>query len=152
MYIALSLLLLFIGSTSAGKTGDFGILTACTIKQDLRLECYYANCSSSPSFECEFKTSNGSQLTSKSKTCRYTLVNHTVEYKQNITSYNCTLTRKDRREEKQITINYNIRKGPKQIKRCRDTTGLLLHPAPALLWPVVILSLWRVLVTDSQTT
>lgn len=38
------------------------------------------------------------------------------------------------------------------IKPCPATIGLLLHRAPTLLWPVVILSLWRVLVTDSQTT
>ncbi|XP_041796625.1 uncharacterized protein LOC121609133 [Chelmon rostratus] len=154
MHISLSLLLFFIGSASAKKQGDFGIFSACITKNNsLRLDCYYAECPSSPPFICEFMTSDGSLLAKgTNEMCRLFLPDHPLLHGNKTTNYNCTLTRRNRREEKQITIDYSIRTGKQRIKPCRATTGMLLQEAPTLLWPMVIVSLWRVLVTDSQTT
>lgn len=78
----------------------------------LRLKCYYAHCPGSPPYECEFFTSAGSQIPKESnKTCRILIPNHRVLYGNTTTSYNCTLTRKDRKEYKYITIDYSIRQG-----------------------------------------
>ncbi|XP_056230689.1 uncharacterized protein LOC130168120 isoform X2 [Seriola aureovittata] len=153
MYICLSLLFFFMGST-AKKQGDFGIFTACTTKnKSLRLDCYYANCPDSPSFKCTFMTSSGVVISNATDdNCKLTLPDEGPLYTKKVKNYNCTLKRKERTEHKQISVDFSIRHGKKRIKPCPDTTGLLLHQAPTSLWPVVILSLWRVLVTDSQTT
>lgn len=78
----------------------------------LRLKCYYAHCPDSPPYECEFFTSTGSQILKEcNKKCRVTIPNHRLLYGNTTTSYNCTLTRKNRKEDKYITINYSKRSG-----------------------------------------
>ncbi|XP_028428661.1 uncharacterized protein LOC114552215 isoform X2 [Perca flavescens] len=151
MYISLFLLFLLIGSTSTKGSGNFGIFTACIDNNNLRLECYYPGCQDSPPYTCVFMTSNGSLPANPSKLCKLCLLNHPVLYANKTMNYSCILTRRNRREEKQITIDYSILKGNQgHISPCSGTTGYLLHRSPPLLWPVVILSLWRVL--GSQTT
>ncbi|KAK9520431.1 hypothetical protein VZT92_020317 [Zoarces viviparus] len=152
MHISLSLLFLLIGSTWTLKEGDFGILTACTSNSSLRLQCRYALCKGSPPFSCTFSTSDGSLPANQSNKCNITIPNHSVLFEHKPMTYYCTLTRKLRMEEKQITIDYSIRKGKKSIKSCKGSTGLLLHRPPTFLCPVVVLSLWRVLGTDGSTT
>ncbi|KAM3616013.1 uncharacterized protein V6R79_010822 [Siganus canaliculatus] len=112
MYMSLSLLFL-IDSSLPAKQGDFGIFTACTTKNDgLRLDCYYASCRKSPSFSCEFKAWNGTSLaTASDDMCKYFVSDHRLLYGNKTTNYNCTLIRRKRREDKQITIDYSIRKG-----------------------------------------
>ncbi|KAG7479049.1 hypothetical protein JOB18_016474 [Solea senegalensis] len=150
MYITLSLLLFFTGSSSAKKQGDFGLFNACITKNaSLSLECNYPNCSGSPSFFCEFKTSTGVSLfNGTDHTCRYIIADHGQQHGANVMSYNCTLKRKNRIEEKQITIDYSIKKGKKRIKPCSHA-GLHLHEAPAAMWPVLLLSLWSFRVTHT---
>lgn len=145
-----------------------------------RLNCHYANCSTPyPSFSCKFMTSNGSVLAhATNEHCRYILQNHRVHHFNTTTHYRCTLTRKNRREEKYITINYSVCRGkskwkprfkkgkifsqrknsiisvppsPDCIKPCHNTLGLLMHQGPSALWPVVFLSLWRIFSADNQT-
>ncbi|KAF1393655.1 hypothetical protein PFLUV_G00018290 [Perca fluviatilis] len=149
MYISLFLLFLLIGSTSTKRSGNFGIFTACIDNTSLRLECHYQGCRDSPPYDCVFMTSNRSLPANPSNPCKLHLPDHPVLYANKPMNYSCILTRRNRREEKQITIDYRMgKKG--HISPCSGTTGYLLHRSPPLLWPVVILSLWRVL--SSQTT
>ncbi|TNN01371.1 hypothetical protein fugu_010753 [Takifugu bimaculatus] len=146
-------LVLFIGSTSGKKQGDFGIFSACVLNNSLRLRCHYADCPDSPPYDCDFFTSEGSKIsTEPDRKCRIVLPNHPVLYSNTTTSYNCTLTRRNRNESKHITIDYSIRQGKQRIRNCTSASCFLLHPAPDLLWPAVVLSLWGVLLTDGQPT
>lgn len=148
---------------------------------NFRLNCHYANCSTPyPSFSCKFMTANGSLLAhATNEHCRHILLNHRLHYSNTTTHYRCILTRKKRREEKNITINYNVCRGkskwkkqiikrnvvtertllaiifvplsPDCIKSCHNMMGLLLHQGPAALWPVVFMSLWRIFNANSPT-
>lgn len=145
-----------------------------------RLNCHYANCSTpSPPFDCKFMTSNRSLLAeTTNEKCWHILQDHKLHHANKTTNYTCILTRRKRKEEKHITIDYSTCRGkskykthifkkcigrallgiisiplpPDCIRPCRNMLGLLSHQAPAALWPVVFLSLWRVLSTDNQTT
>ncbi|KAL3057740.1 hypothetical protein OYC64_008071 [Pagothenia borchgrevinki] len=153
MHTYVFLLFLFIGSTLNKKEGDFGTITACRYKnRSLRLDCSYAYCKDSPEFTCTFTASVEFLKANTSTDCKPVLEDHRVQYLNKTTSYSCNLTRKGTTYVKNITIDYSIGKGKAIIKDCPDTTGLLMHRSPTLLWPVVVLSLWRVLRTDSQTT
>lgn len=78
-----------------------------------RLNCHYANCSTPyPPFSCKFMAANGSMLAhGTNENCRHILTNHRLHYSNTTTHYRCILTRKKRREEKNITINYNVCRG-----------------------------------------
>lgn len=81
-----------------------------------RLDCYYQECPNPPhtSFSCEFKTSNKKILAIKENMmCKNYTVPLTVHNpkEDNVTYFTCTLTRNKRKEEKNITINYSIKKG-----------------------------------------
>lgn len=145
-----------------------------------RLNCHYANCSTpNPSFSCKFMTANGTLLAqATNEHCRYILPHHRAHHFNTTTHYRCALTRKNRREEKHIVINYSVCRGkskwkphfetgsvgggsprknsiisvpPDCIRPCHNTLGLRMHQGPAALWPVVFLSLWRISSTDNQT-
>jgi len=130
-----------------------------------RLRCRYAPCPNSPPFDCKMKTSDGLPLPDPLENCTLPLPRHRALHGNATTSYNCTLTRKGRREELRIVIDYSVGKGrggcappapgavglnlcpscPGHIKDCRGTSGARLHGAPPLLWPAAALSLWAVL-------
>lgn len=75
----------------------------------LRLNCYYAPCLGAPPYDCEVFTSTGSLILKESNgKCWVIIPNHRLLYGNTTTSYNCTLTRRTRREEKSITIDYSI--------------------------------------------
>ncbi|KAI9548110.1 hypothetical protein NQZ68_013130 [Dissostichus eleginoides] len=153
MHTYVFLLFLFIGSTLNKKQGDFGTFTACRYKNNsLRLDCSYGECQHSPKFVCTFTASVEFLKANTSTNCKPVLPDHRGQYRNKTTIYSCNLMRKGTTYVKNITINYSILKGKAFIKPCPDTTGLLMHRSPTLLWPVVVLSLWRVLSTDSQTT
>ncbi|XP_035479332.1 uncharacterized protein LOC118299599 [Scophthalmus maximus] len=120
MHISLSLLVLFFMGSTAKKQGDFGIFTACVTKNgSLRLNCHYAYCQSSPSFDCEFKTSDGVVMAKASdEMCKFILPDQGRLAANEAVSYNCTLTRRKRNEEKQITIDRSVRKGKQAIRPC----------------------------------
>ncbi|KAK2847477.1 hypothetical protein Q5P01_010476 [Channa striata] len=147
MYLSLSILFVCIGLTSAVKQGDFGIFETCITKNaTLRLRCYYAPCPQVTSFTCKFIW-NGSVLFEDSdELCKF--YDHGHEYKSQIMNYTCELKRRKRTEKKQIIVDYTTRKGKLALKDCLDTTGLLLHQAPTLLWPVIG-SLWMLFITDN---
>ncbi|KAF0030279.1 hypothetical protein F2P81_017010 [Scophthalmus maximus] len=76
------------------------------------LNCHYAYCQSSPSFDCEFKTSDGVVMAKASdEMCKFILPDQGRLAANEAVSYNCTLTRRKRNEEKQITIDRSVRKG-----------------------------------------
>ncbi|CAB1428537.1 unnamed protein product [Pleuronectes platessa] len=155
MYISLTLFVFSFMGSSAIKDGNFGRFTACiTMNGTLRLNCYYPDCKGSPPFDCQYKTSSGHVIATGQSTnkCEFYPPNQGPLYTNKTTTYSCTLTRNIRDEEMQIVINYSITKGKKAIKPCPGTTGLILHQAPAVLWPVLTVSLWRLLVPDRQTT
>lgn len=78
----------------------------------LRLSCSYGPCPDSPPYECEFFTSTGSRIAKESnKKCEIVIDNHRVLYGNTTTSYNCMLTRRNRKEHMDITIDYSIRLG-----------------------------------------
>lgn len=85
----------------------------------LRLRCFYAHCPDSPPYECEFFTSTGSRIAKESnKKCRIIIPNHRVLYGNTTTSYNCTLTRMNRKEHKHVTIDYGVRLGKSESCFC----------------------------------
>ncbi|XP_026049118.1 uncharacterized protein LOC113036816 isoform X1 [Astatotilapia calliptera] len=149
MQVPGALLFLVMGSISAKKVGDFGVFTACIDTKEnnsLRLQCYYQDCSQPPymPFSCEFKTSNGGILaTMKNTMCKnYTvpLTEHSLSELQetgNVTNFTCTLTRNKRTETKNITIDYKAHKEKQRVPKC-------CAASPTSLWPVVLLTLWRV--------
>ncbi|KAM8902764.1 uncharacterized protein AB9W97_007275 isoform 1-T1 [Spinachia spinachia] len=140
MHVSLSLLLLLTGSALSLKQGNFGLLTACTFNSNLRLDCRYAECQESPPFNCLFWSLDGLLPADQSELCRPLIPNHHLQYKNKTTTYYCMLTRRDRKEKKQITIDYSTRKGKGYIQPCKSTAGFLLHRPPTFQWLVVILS------------
>lgn len=78
-----------------------------------RLNCHYANCSTLfTSFDCKFMTSNRSLLAeATNKKCWHILQDHRLHHANKTTNYTCILTRRKRREEKHITIDYSICRG-----------------------------------------
>nr|XP_014263203.1 uncharacterized protein LOC106674691 isoform X2 [Maylandia zebra] len=149
MQVPGALLFLVMGSISAKKMGDFGVFTACIDTKEnnsLRLQCYYQDCSQPPykPFSCKFKTSNGGILATMENTmCKnYTvpLTEHSpseLEETGNVTNFTCTLTRNKRTETKNITIDYKTHKEKQRVPKC-------CAASPTSLWPVVLLTLWRV--------
>ncbi|KAG7222466.1 hypothetical protein INR49_016235, partial [Caranx melampygus] len=113
MYILLLLLLFFLFVGSHGKKqGDFGIFTSCIAKNSsLRLECYYAACPQSPPFSCTFMANGVVLYTATNDMCKMFFPDQSVLSANGTTSYNCTLTRKKRTEEKQLTIDPRKRTG-----------------------------------------
>ncbi|XP_077962383.1 uncharacterized protein LOC144410311 isoform X2 [Gasterosteus aculeatus] len=140
MNVSLSLLLLLTGSALTLKQGNFGLLTACTSNSDLRLDCHYADCPGSPPFDCLFWSPDGPLPASQSKLCRPVIPDHHLLHRNKTTTYYCVLTRRNRKEEKRITIDYSSRKGRGYMQPCKSAAGFLLHRPPTFLWPLVILS------------
>lgn len=83
-----------------------------------RLNCHYANCSTlSTSFDCKFMTSNRSLLAeATNEKCWHILQDHRLHHANKTTNYTCILTRRKRREEKHITIDYSICRGKSKYK------------------------------------
>ncbi|KAK6295812.1 hypothetical protein J4Q44_G00335250 [Coregonus suidteri] len=128
------LLFLVLVTCSAEKKGNFGKLTACiTEDNSLMLKCRYPQCTGSPSFNCNFLTTEDGVLLGSSYNNFQTRNDSTFD-----------ITAKGMEERKNITINYRNPHNKQHIKTC-STMGLMLHQAPTLLWPVVFMSLWKIL-------
>ncbi|KAK5869017.1 hypothetical protein PBY51_009981 [Eleginops maclovinus] len=111
MHISVFLLFLFMDSTLNLKLGDFGTLAACYKNNSLRLDCFYTPCERSPSYVCKFTASTGLLAANTSNNCKPVLPDHRLQYFNQITSYNCTLTRRGKKYVKHITIDYSKGKG-----------------------------------------
>ncbi|KAJ3590957.1 hypothetical protein NHX12_008905 [Muraenolepis orangiensis] len=76
------------------------------------LECYYAHCPGSPNFTCQFTVNDTKSLGRRTeKSCDMVLHNHKDLHPNQANTYNCTLTRQKRREEKIITVDHSIKNG-----------------------------------------
>lgn len=145
MVSSLFLHFLLIASVSTKKEGDFGIFSICTKNNTIRLSCYYPTCTECKkctSFSCEF-FSNGTRLGNTSgDSCQHF---HEPQLPINLTNYTCRLTRNKRREYKTL-----IKVQTYKLKICSGTTGMHLHLTLTLLWPLMVLPLWEILLTEKQ--
>lgn len=85
-----------------------------------RLDCYYANCQDSPPFYCTFMANGVVLYKASNDMCKMILPDQSVLTANGTVSYNCTLTRKKRTEEKQLTIDPSKRTGTSQYTRVID--------------------------------
>ncbi|KAK7883160.1 hypothetical protein WMY93_029334 [Mugilogobius chulae] len=130
------------------KQGDFGTLRACTRNNSLRLECFYANCTGSPSYSCHISSSDVTPRVSTNM-CKVTIKNHKSKYVNISTHFNCTLIRRKRVERRNVTVDYSIKKGKLRIKPCQGGACSVQQPVVVIcLWPSVIL-IWIFLVKQN---
>ncbi|KAL7831782.1 hypothetical protein AOLI_G00293300 [Acnodon oligacanthus] len=120
IHIPILFLSLLFATHFGKKQGDFGILTSCSLRDGrLRFDCSYPPCDDSTPFQCDFTNENGDLLGSstqlvfrsdtffedKNRLCQlYVSINWTALVKP--TNYTCTLTRRKRREVKNVTLEY----------------------------------------------